>query len=130
MTVVDLKRTKKLKRAHLVTLAKDTGAGRFFSKMVRDIQSDLAGRRNLTRIENELIGAFCGAATHLQYLNHQIMLGESREMDLAGYSQLASTMLRIGSRLGFARRAKDVTPTLSDYLNQIEDDDQRKEADA
>ena|ERR1700722_14531690 len=125
MTVVDLKRTKKHKRAprDLVTLAEDTGAGRFFTKMVRDIQSDLGGRRELTRIENELIGAFCGAATHLQYLNRQIMLGESSEMDLAGYSQLASTMLRIGSRLGFARRAKDVTPSLKDYLNQIEDEE-------
>jgi hypothetical protein len=120
MSVVDLKgrakRARKRAPRDLVPLAKSTGAGRFFDRMLRDIRSDLGGKRELTRIENELVGAFCGAATHLQYLNHQIMLGESSELDLAGYSQLASTMLRIGSRLGFARRARDIGPTLGDVL--------------
>ena len=55
--------------------------------------------------ENSL---FAGAATRLQYLNRQILLGEGSEIDLAGFSQLASTMLRIGSRLGTTRRAKSV----------------------
>ena len=125
MTVVDLKkRTKRsYKRAprDLVPLDQNSGPGKFFSKMVRDIQGDLGGRRELTRIENELVGAFCGAATHLQYLNHQLLLGESSEIDLAGYSQIASTMLRIGSKLGVQRRAK-LVPGLHDpggLLDQI-----------
>jgi hypothetical protein len=73
----------------------------------REIEVDLGAgrRRNLSRIESELIRAFAGAATQLQYLNHQILLGEGSEIDLAGFSQLASTMLRIGSRLGTTRRA-------------------------
>ena len=78
--------------------------------MVREIEVDLGAgsRRNLSRIESELIRAFAGAATQLQYLNHQILLGEGSEIDLVGFSQLASTMLRIGSRLGTTRRAKSV----------------------
>ena len=52
----------------------------------------------------------------MQYLNHQVLLGESSEIDLAGYATIASTMLRIGTRLGVHRRARDVTPTLSDFL--------------
>jgi hypothetical protein len=36
------------------------------------------------------------------------LLGEGSEIDLAGFSQLASTMLRIGSRLGTERRSKQV----------------------
>ena len=105
-----LRRTSALRARDLVPLDHTSGAGRFFAKMVREIEADLGAgsRRNLSRIEGELIRAFAGAATQLQYLNHQILLGEGSEIDLAGFSQLASTMLRIGSRLGTTRRAKSV----------------------
>jgi hypothetical protein len=93
----------------LVPLDRTSGAGRFFSKMAREIEADLGGRRRLSRIEIELVNAFAGAATQLQYLNHQILLGEGSEIDLAGFSQLASTMLRIGTKLGTGQRPK---PTL------------------
>ena len=105
-----LKRSSSLRPRDLVPLDLTSGAGRFFAKMVREIEVDLGAgsRRNLSRIESELIRAFAGAATQLQYLNHQILLGEGSEIDLVGFSQLASTMLRIGSRLGTTRRTKSV----------------------
>jgi hypothetical protein len=120
MKVVDLKRTKRSKRAprDLVSLDKATGAARFFDRMVREIENDLGGRRQLSRIEGELIRAFAGAATTLQYLNVQVALGESSDIDLAGYATIASTMLRIGSRLGLARRPRDVTLTLGQVLRK------------
>jgi hypothetical protein len=120
MKVVDLKRTKRSKRAprDLVSLDKATGAARFFDRMVREIENDLGGRRQLSRIEGELIRAFAGAATTLQYLNVQVALGESSDIDLAGYATIASTMLRIGSRLGLARRPRDVTLTLGEVLRK------------
>ena len=71
-----------------------------------------------SRIEGELIRAFAGAATTLQYLNVQVALGEGSEIDLAGYATIASTMLRIGSRLGLARRPRDVTLTLGQVLRK------------
>jgi hypothetical protein len=117
MTIVELK-TKKVKRdPRALPLDQATGAGRFLNKMVRDIEVDLGGRRQLSRIEGELIRAFAGAATHVQYLNHQIALGEGSEIDLGGYATLASTMLRIGSRLGLSRRAKNVT-TLGELIQR------------
>ena len=120
MKVVDLKRMKRSKRAprDLVSLDKATGAARFFGRMVREIENDLGGRRQLSRIEGELIRAFAGAATTLQYLNVQVALGEGSEIDLAGYATIASTMLRIGSRLGLARRPRDVTLTLGQVLRK------------
>jgi hypothetical protein len=118
MTIVELK-TKKVKHdPRALPLDQATGAGRFLNKMVRDIEVDLGGRRQLSRIEGELIRAFAGAATHVQYLNHQIALGEGSEIDLGGYATLASTMLRIGSKLGLQRRAKNVTPTLGELIQQ------------
>ena len=121
MTVVDLKRVKRAKRASrdLIAIDKHSGAGRFFAKLVREIEADMTGRRNLSRIQSELIRAFAGAATALQYLNHEIALGESGELDLAGYATLASTMLRIGSRLGLARHTKPV-PSMAEYLEGLQ----------
>jgi hypothetical protein len=120
MSVVDLGKRAQRKRAprDLMPLDKATGAARFFDRTVREIESDLGGRRQLSRIEGELIRAFAGAATTLQYLNVQVALGESSEIDLTGYATIASTMLRIGSRLGLARRPRDVTLTLGQVLRK------------
>jgi len=52
-------------------------------------------------------------------LNRQIILDEGSEVDLASFATLASTMLRIGARLGLKRQARDVTPTLSEYLASL-----------
>jgi hypothetical protein len=123
MTVVDLNGKRVKKRRDPRSLEQATGAARFFQKMVREIENDLGGRRQLSRIEGELIQAFCGAATQVQYLNRQVMLGEGSEIDLSGYATLASTMLRIGARLGFQRRARDVTPTVDQYLAQNASDE-------
>jgi hypothetical protein len=123
VTVVDLKVPKCTRRGpRSLPLEQATGAARFFDRMVREIETDLGGRRQLSRIESELIRAFAGAATTLQYLNVQVALGETSAIDLGGYSTIASTMLRIGSRLGLQRRPKDVT-SLQDYLAQLRESD-------
>ena len=123
MTVVDMKAKPVKRTLRSPPVGPSTGsAGRFFDKMVRDIQTDLGGRRQLSRIEGELIRAFAGAATTLQYLNTQVLLGETGEIDLSGYATIASTMLRIGSRLGLRRVPKDVT-SLPDYLASLKEID-------
>jgi len=115
--VVNLtERRRRSRRGPLVALDQASGAGRFFKRMISEIETDLGGPKELSRIERELVKAFAGAATTLQYLNVQVALGESGEIDLGNYATLASTMLRIGSRLGFHRRSRDVTPTLAEYL--------------
>ncbi len=95
--VVDLaKRGKCAKRAprDFVPLDKASGAARFFARMVHEIENDLGGRWQLSRMESQLIRAFTGASTTLEYLNQQILLGEGSEIDLGGYATLASTMPR------------------------------------
>jgi hypothetical protein len=108
------KRTKPARRD--LPTDQGSGAGRFYAKLVRDVEADLGGRRHLSRIESELIRGFAGSATLLQYMNVQVALGEISEIDFGGYSTLASTMLRIGSRLGLRRAPRDVTPNLEQYL--------------
>jgi hypothetical protein len=123
MSVVDSKlRSKWPKRPRdLVAIDKASAAARFFSRMIDEIERDLGGRRHLTRIESELIRAFAGAATTLQYLNHQVLLGETSEIDLSGYSTVASTMLRIGARLGLTRRQHDITPDPLTYARECDE---------
>jgi len=125
---------QRLGRKHdLVPIADNSGPARFFRRMVKDIESDLGGRRFLTRIEGELIRAFAGSATMLQVQNVAIALGDSSEIDPTAYATMASTMLRIGSRLGLSRRMQDATPTLEQYIeNQEEEHDaeQGQEGDA
>jgi hypothetical protein len=118
MTVIDLK-PKRKRASRALPLEQATDSARFYGRMVRAIESDLGGRRQATRIEMELVYAFCGAATAVNYLNRQIILGEGSEVDLSGFATLASTMLRIGSRLGMQRRPRDVTPTLTEYLTSL-----------
>ena len=112
-----MKKAKRIKPARRdLPIDQGSGAGRFYAKLVRDIEADLGGRRHLSRIESELIRGFAGSATLLQYMNVQVALGEISEIDLGGYATLASTMLRIGSRLGLRRVPRDVTPSLDQYL--------------
>ena len=126
MTVVDLKVPKRKRALRSLPLDQATGAARFFDRMVRDIETDLGGKRQLTRIQDELIRAFAGAATTLQYLNAQVALGETGEIDLSGYATIASTMLRIGARLGLTRRPKDVVG-ISDLIVDDHRQEQREE---
>ena len=111
MAVVDLKVPKRARRG--VPLEQATDASRFYNRVVRDIVADLGGRRELTRIEGELIGAFAGGATVLRYLNRQVALGEIAEVNLSDFSTISSTLLRIGCRLGLSRRQLDVTQSLA-----------------
>jgi hypothetical protein len=121
MTVVDLKSRGVKKRRRqaprdLEPFEKASSAARFFQRMIREIENDLGGRRHLSRIEGELIRAFAGAATTLQYLNLQIAIGESSEVYLTGYATMASTMVRIGSRLGLSRRPREVGQSLAAFI--------------
>jgi hypothetical protein len=68
----------------------------------------------LVTIERALIEAFAGACITLQHLNTRLLLGET--IDLAQHAQACSAMVRVASRLGLQRRARDVS-TLGDYLS-------------
>jgi len=53
----------------------------------------------------------------LEALETRLANGEA--IDVAEYAQLTSTLIRGVSRLGIERQARDVTPTLSEYLAQL-----------
>jgi hypothetical protein len=131
MTVIKLDKPRKGQRVKrdLVPIHEKSGPARFFRKMVADVESDLGGRRHLSRIESELIRGFCGSATLLQTRNLAIALGDASEVDVTAYATLASTMLRIGSRLGLHRVAREV-PSLDQYLKLRQEEEHGTDAEA
>jgi hypothetical protein len=93
-----------------------TNAAKYFDNLASAIQADLGGRDHLSTIELTLIEGYAGACVTLQHLNTKLALGQ--EIDLSQHAQCVSAMVRVATRLGLARRAKDILtpPKVSDYL--------------
>jgi hypothetical protein len=125
------RRSKKATRPQLLTrssLDGRTNAARYFDKLAADIEADLGGRDQLSAIERALVEAFAGSYVSLCHLNAQLALGQP--IDLSQHSQCVGAMVRVASRLGLQRRAKDVGPTLSEYLRSQYPDDAEAAAEA
>src|SRR5215470_2412263 len=118
-TSPEKRRAHRARRPQLLTrdqLDGRTNAAKAFDRLVRDIEVDLGGPDQLSTIERALVEAFAGAAVTLQHLNTRLALGQ--EIDLGQYAQVVSAMVRVASRLGLRRRARDLTPSLSDLLRE------------
>jgi hypothetical protein len=110
----------KLRLPTRATLDMRTLAAKAFDRLVRDIEIDLGGHDALSAIERELIEAFAGAAITMQSINTRLALGE--KIDLIEHAQAASVMVRIATRLGLQRRAREVLPSPLDYAREHTED--------
>lgn len=122
------RRSKRATRPQLLTRAQldgRTNAAKEFDRLVSAIEADMGGHDQLSTIEVALIEAFAGAAVTLNNLNTRLALGQ--EIDLSQHAQAVSGMVRVASRLGLQRRAKDVGPTLGD-LWRADQEEQRQAA--
>jgi hypothetical protein len=89
-------------------------ASKTFDALVEQVTADLGN--DLSAIETRLVESFAGVSVMVDNLNTQMLLG--KDIDVTVLCQLSSTMVRIASRLGLRRRAKDVTtPQLAEYLD-------------
>jgi hypothetical protein len=113
------RRQHKATRLQLLTRAQldgRTSAAKAFDKLVADIEADLGGRDQLSTIQLVLIEAFAGVAVTLQHLNTRLALGQ--EIDLGQHAQAVSAMVRVASRLGLQRRAREIIPDPLDYARE------------
>lgn len=90
-----------------------TKARRQFDAIVNAIASDLGGANRLSTVQSHLIEGFAGAAVIVHDLNAKMLLG--KQVDLLQYGSAVSTLVRLASRVGLGRVAKDIPP-LRDYL--------------
>jgi len=98
-------------------LDRRTLASKKFSAIADGVAADLGGESRLTTVQKHLVEAFAGCALHVNDLNARLLLGQ--QVDIFAHSQAISTMVRIASRIGIDRVAKDISPTLSDYLRSL-----------
>jgi hypothetical protein len=105
-------------KARILTRASIDGrtrARKQFDAIAEGIAQDLGGQAQLSTVQRHLVEAFAGAAIHVHDLNARLLLGE--EVDIMDHSQAISTMVRIASRIGIHRVAREVTPpSLQEYL--------------
>ena len=94
-----------------------TTAAKEFDRIVSAIEADLAGGDQLSTIEHGLIEAYAGAFVILQDLNARLVLGQ--KIDFTQHAQSVTEMVRVATRLGLSRRARQINgPTLGELIQQ------------
>jgi len=78
------------------------------------IVSDIGGLDRCSEIRVHLIRRFAALACMAEQLEAALALGET--IDLQDHALIASTMVRLATRIGIDRRAKNIVPDLKDYI--------------
>jgi len=94
-----------------------------FSRRVSDLLaahvSDLGGEDNISEAERSLVRRAVMLTVQLEMMEHRwasASEGEASPKQLMAYQTTTNSLRRTLETLGLQRRAKDVTPTLSEYL--------------
>jgi hypothetical protein len=91
-----------------------TQVARRYTDLVAAVVADMGGADNMSEARMQLARRFSALAVQAEQMETRLANGE--QIDIGEYSQLTSTLVRVVSRLGINRRARDITPTLSDIL--------------
>jgi hypothetical protein len=96
------------------------------ARRYRDIASavlaDQGGPDLCSEARQQLIRRFAAAAVLAEQLESRLANGE--EIDIAAHATLSSTLVRLAQRIGLDRRARDVTPSVADYIAHIAADEE------
>jgi hypothetical protein len=87
---------------------------RRFKDITSGILTDQGGADQCSESRLQLVRRFAAAAVLAEQLESRLANGE--QIDVQEHALLCSTLARLASRIGINRVAKNVTPTLSEYL--------------
>ena len=97
----------------------DTDGRLRIARRFRDIVLvDQGGAELCSESRRQLIRRFSAACVLAEDLEGRLARGE--EIDVERHALLCSTMTRLAQRIGIDRRAKNITPSLSEYLTPQE----------
>ena len=88
---------------------------RRYRSIAAAIAVDQGGVSELSEVRAQLARRFGAASVLAERLEAALIRGE--EFDVEQYVLLCGVLVRLASRIGVDRRAKNVTPRLSDYLS-------------
>lgn len=101
--------------AKLMDVDGRSAVARRFRDLTADVIQDQGGVDRCSTVRLALIRRFAGLATLAETLEARLVAGH--KVDVVEATQLASTLVRLASRIGLDRRAKSV-PDLDSYLAQ------------
>jgi hypothetical protein len=87
--------------------------------IIAQIAADLGGADRLSETRISLVRRFASLA--VLAVTQEARLANGEEVDVGQLSHLSSTLCRLASRIGLKRVAKDITPTLAEYLRHDHD---------
>ena len=76
--------------------------------------SDLGGPNHCSEVKLHLVRRLAAIVVQAEAIEARLANGEA--IDIAEHTALASTLVRLATRIGVTRVARDVTPNLKDYL--------------
>jgi hypothetical protein len=88
---------------------------RRYRDIMSAIISDQGGTEHLSETQLQLIRRFSAASMLAEQIEARLAQGE--QVNIQEYSVLISTIVRVAQRIGLGRRAKNVTPSLKQYLS-------------
>ena len=89
---------------------------RRYRDLVAAITVDQGGADRLSEARLQLVRRFAAAACIAEQMEARLANGE--EIDVQQHALLCSSLVRLAQRIGIDRRARNITPTLSQYLEQ------------
>jgi hypothetical protein len=88
-------------------------------ELIADHVSDLGGVNSASAAERSIVRRACVLTVELERMERQFALaGEASPDDLDTYARVAGNLRRLLEAVGLQRRARNVTPTLDEYLEQ------------
>jgi hypothetical protein len=88
---------------------------RQYRDIIGAVVSDQGGAEHLSEARLQLIRRFSAASVLAEQMEARLARGE--QINIQEYSLLVSTMVRVAQRIGIERRARNVTPSLEQYLS-------------
>jgi hypothetical protein len=89
---------------------------RRFRDLVRQIVADQGGDANCSEVKIGLARRLAAATVLSEEIEGKVVNGEP--ISIADFCQLASTTVRLATRLGVERVPRDISPTLADAIRQ------------
>jgi hypothetical protein len=91
-----------------------SATARRFRDLVNAFVADMGGLDRCSQIKLGLVRRLAATTVQAEMLEARMVNGEA--IDIATLCTLASTTVRISQRLGLERQARNVTPSLNQYL--------------
>ena len=89
---------------------------RRFRDIASQIAADQGGLDQLSEARLQLVRRFAATAVLAEQLEADLANGQ--EIDIERHALLCSTLTRLAQRIGIDRRARNITPTLSQYMEE------------